>query len=135
MVVRELDGPVPTYDEVDVVADGVERLLTELFTEHWAAVTVGPLVEGAAYEIRFAAAPKVSMLDGYMTIDTGAWHFHLCVGVQRGTPSQELARARRVARCAFFTTEGGSCARSEEHTSELQSLTNLVCRLLLEKKK
>ena len=24
--------------------------------------------------------------------------------------------------------------RSEEHTSELQSLTNLVCRLLLEKK-
>ena len=34
--------------------------------------------------------------------------------------------------------EQDSCAcplRSEEHTSELQSLTNLVCRLLLEKKK
>src|SRR5258706_11824440 len=37
---------------------------------------------------------------------------------------------------------GGACRfgigvvdRSEEHTSELQSLTNLVCRLLLEKKK
>src|SRR5947199_7166540 len=33
---------------------------------------------------------------------------------------------------------GGSswvCARSEEHTSELQSLRHLVCRLLLEKKK
>src|ERR1019366_10341297 len=31
----------------------------------------------------------------------------------------------------------GRCTpiRSEEHTSELQSLTNLVCRLLLEKKK
>src|SRR5438093_10159837 len=32
----------------------------------------------------------------------------------------------------------GCCSgrsRSEEHTSELQSLTNLVCRLLLEKKK
>src|SRR5258706_9701650 len=28
-----------------------------------------------------------------------------------------------------------SLMRSEEHTSELQSLTNLVCRLLLEKKK
>src|SRR5262245_64241134 len=27
------------------------------------------------------------------------------------------------------------CARSEEHTSELQSLRHLVCRLLLEKKK
>src|SRR5262249_61625121 len=29
----------------------------------------------------------------------------------------------------------GARARSEEHTSELQSLTNLVCRLLLDKKK
>src|SRR5262249_56675308 len=29
----------------------------------------------------------------------------------------------------------GDTGRSEEHTSELQSLTNLVCRLLLEKKK
>src|SRR5258706_4846842 len=28
----------------------------------------------------------------------------------------------------------GGAKRSEEHTSELQSLTNLVCRLLLEKK-
>src|SRR5258706_10224801 len=31
--------------------------------------------------------------------------------------------------------KGGAAHRSEEHTSELQSLTNLVCRLLLEKKK
>src|SRR5690606_42135418 len=30
---------------------------------------------------------------------------------------------------------GGRGARSEEHTSELQSRENLVCRLLLEKKK
>src|SRR2546426_1590310 len=30
---------------------------------------------------------------------------------------------------------GGDGARSEEHTSELQSPCNLVCRLLLEKKK
>src|SRR5438093_8522590 len=32
-------------------------------------------------------------------------------------------------------TPGPCPRRSEEHTSELQSLTNLVCRLLLEKKK
>src|SRR5438093_1325967 len=31
--------------------------------------------------------------------------------------------------------EAATADRSEEHTSELQSLTNLVCRLLLEKKK
>src|SRR2546430_4739200 len=30
---------------------------------------------------------------------------------------------------------GGRLTRSEEHTSELQSQSNLVCRLLLEKKK
>src|SRR2546430_13610214 len=35
-----------------------------------------------------------------------------------------------------YTKSGGWCEyRSEEHTSELQSQSNLVCRLLLEKKK
>src|SRR5438034_2738975 len=33
-----------------------------------------------------------------------------------------------------FMIQGG-CPRSEEHTSELQSHSDLVCRLLLEKKK
>src|SRR2546430_8745522 len=32
-------------------------------------------------------------------------------------------------------TDGAAHLRSEEHTSELQSQSNLVCRLLLEKKK
>src|SRR2546430_6854506 len=32
-------------------------------------------------------------------------------------------------------TRRSQCTRSEEHTSELQSQSNLVCRLLLEKKK
>src|SRR5438034_7262692 len=32
-------------------------------------------------------------------------------------------------------SRGGRAARSEEHTSELQSHSDLVCRLLLEKKK
>src|SRR5205814_9920622 len=39
--------------------------------------------------------------------------------------------------CAGPSLQSGGCARerSEEHTSELQSLRHLVCRLLLEKKK
>src|SRR2546430_13151329 len=37
----------------------------------------------------------------------------------------------RIGRMVFV----GSLQRSEEHTSELQSQSNLVCRLLLEKKK
>src|SRR5271165_7649146 len=36
---------------------------------------------------------------------------------------------------AYRWTHRAHCARSEEHTSELQSRENLVCRLLLEKKK
>src|SRR5438093_9595740 len=39
----------------------------------------------------------------------------------------------RTSSCHLF--HAASPRRSEEHTSELQSLTNLVCRLLLEKKK
>src|SRR2546422_3462177 len=35
----------------------------------------------------------------------------------------------------LLVTHGKTAARSEEHTSELQSRLHLVCRLLLEKKK
>src|SRR5438270_2520437 len=45
-------------------------------------------------------------------------------GVERRGP--ELRRARR---------RQAPLGRSEEHTSELQSQSNIVCRLLLEKKK
>src|SRR5205085_10964118 len=44
------------------------------------------------------------------------------------------ARPGRRA-CGRGTTRSRGPARSEEHTSELQSQSNLVCRLLLEKKK
>src|SRR5690349_22121283 len=36
---------------------------------------------------------------------------------------------------AFAAAESAAAVRSEEHTSELQSRRDLVCRLLLEKKK
>src|SRR5688572_32093167 len=57
-------------------------------------------------------------------------------------PYTTLFRSLRGrARCGAFhrpVSGGGRAdrgARSEEHTSELQSQSNLVCRLLLEKKK
>src|SRR5262245_65891330 len=67
---------------------------------------------------------------------------------RRRAPAASRGRQRRRACRAFCTRRG--CARrlrrvqkarqadrwrSEEHTSELQSLRHLVCRLLLEKKK
>src|SRR5690606_41062288 len=45
-----------------------------------------------------------------------------------------LAR-KQTAGCHRGTGRCGADSRSEEHTSELQSRENLVCRLLLEKKK
>src|SRR5258706_6602116 len=45
------------------------------------------------------------------------------------------AAAPRVLRVRVDVRRHDVRLRSEEHTSELQSLTNLVCRLLLEKKK
>src|SRR5262249_60673248 len=44
-------------------------------------------------------------------------------------------RERGLGGRARYGAERLERERSEEHTSELQSLTNLVCRLLLEKKK
>src|SRR5688572_32583203 len=47
------------------------------------------------------------------------------------TGRSRVAPCARPVRIAAWTR----LARSEEHTSELQSQSNLVCRLLLEKKK
>src|SRR5438132_4634695 len=44
-------------------------------------------------------------------------------------------RRSRVRRLTSHTTRSTPSCRSEEHTSELQSHSDLVCRLLLEKKK
>src|SRR2546430_9095802 len=50
----------------------------------------------------------------------------------RGCPSRPSTSSTA---CARSSTSTSPTARSEEHTSELQSQSNLVCRLLLEKKK
>src|SRR2546426_9341071 len=54
-------------------------------------------------------------------------------------PAEQLPGAvqppRRAGGVAALQGHDASAARSEEHTSELQSPCNLVCRLLLEKKK
>src|SRR5262249_60731624 len=53
-------------------------------------------------------------------------------------PGQQVCRrqrgAKEMARATWKPHTKHGELRSEEHTSELQSLTNLVCRLLLEKK-
>src|SRR2546430_17461550 len=57
---------------------------------------------------------------------------HDALPICSGIRSSRWTRPPRPWWCA--SASRGSC-RSEEHTSELQSQSNLVCRLLLEKKK
>src|SRR2546430_9091563 len=58
-----------------------------------------------------------------------------------GDDAHRAAHGARAVECALRAaqhldvTDVEHGARSEEHTSELQSQSNLVCRLLLEKKK
>src|SRR2546427_2707082 len=54
---------------------------------------------------------------------------------EAGPPERMTPRGQKRRRNASSTSKGCSSQRSEEHTSELQSQSNLVCRLLLEKKK
>src|SRR5690242_21206648 len=54
----------------------------------------------------------------------------------RAAPARRPARVRRLHRAWIAEASRSEWRRrSEEHTSELQSHVNLVCRLLLEKKK
>src|SRR5258705_8977606 len=58
------------------------------------------------------------------------WSSDVCSSDLFGTPSQAAANAVPKGNTVLPKKD-----RSEEHTSELQSLRHLVCRLLLEKKK
>src|SRR5690606_40023511 len=51
----------------------------------------------------------------------------IVIAIQLDSPGPAFFRQRRIG-------QDGKVFRSEEHTSELQSRENLVCRLLLEKK-
>src|SRR2546430_12968861 len=53
----------------------------------------------------------------------------------RSSPGPASAAAHKTGCSNSTRARERNCCRSEEHTSELQSQSNLVCRLLLEKKK
>src|SRR5437899_7167699 len=63
-------------------------------------------------------------------------HLRLLVrGTRRGLLALDIQIAVGLGWLGESTIEWARRGRSEEHTSELQSLRHLVCRLLLEKKK
>src|SRR2546430_10622261 len=90
------------------------------------------LFAGPAQEMRAApGAIAPSLRDGTPVIACAQ-------GIQRGTHrfmTEVIAEAAPTALPAILSGPSFAADRSEEHTSELQSQSNLVCRLLLEKKK
>src|SRR5699024_12007978 len=62
-------------------------------------------------------------------------HQHRCAGQHPDQLGQHPGGVRGLGGRGMAVLEQRSALRSEEHTSELQSRFDLVCRLLLEKKK
>src|SRR5256885_6884256 len=79
--------------------------------------------------------PPRSTLFPYTTL----FRSQACLDVRRGArpglADSEQLKETRVRLSSDGALAFGFAPRSEEHTSELQSPCNLVCRLLLEKKK
>jgi hypothetical protein len=93
--------PLPT-DEASLL-----ELMRDLFANQWRDITFGPMVQGAAWEMRAAAAPdKIGMFDGYLTVTFGVPHFHICIGEHKGPHnnpvSPALAHHRRTARAEMY---------------------------------
>src|SRR5437899_8100127 len=90
--------------------------------------------------------PPTSTLFPYTTLFRSVPSLHYCQQQWDWCPplvvadmgylaAQAKRRCRERWHVAVLTKLRSDMKRSEEHTSELQSLRHLVCRLLLEKKK
>jgi hypothetical protein len=84
-------------------------LLEQVFGTYWRSIHFGPIIQGAAWEVKAPGAPrKISLLDGYATVDFGPWHFHICIGPTAGIGSAptppELAQHRRCRRAELYRT-------------------------------
>jgi hypothetical protein len=103
------DGARTRFSYFDPTPDAMSALVDLLFVKNWRHLTVGPCIEGAVFEVRFERPPEIRTMDGYLTVDLGYWHFHLCIGPHKGTPSDELRRLRPVATAALFERRGAGC--------------------------
>ncbi len=108
--VFDAGGSETVYDYVTPDEATMREWVRLMFEEHWDEIVVGPCIEGAVFELRFEEKPKkVTISDGYLTVDLGYWHFHLCVGEHKNAKTPEIARRRRVSKMAFFETKSNGC--------------------------
>jgi len=103
----EADGATVEVFPLPADAKSLEALLRDVFANHWHEITFGPIIQGAAWEMKAAQAPeKIGMFDGYLTITFGVPHFHICIGEHKGQHNNpvtpELARHRRTSRAELY---------------------------------
>src|SRR2546430_8922238 len=84
------------------------------------------------YTTLFRSATRARMHAAWRRTSTASWGVASFNRIAE-RPSVEAMKKMSRTLCVFVRPS--SAKRSEEHTSELQSQSNLVCRLLLEKKK
>src|SRR5205823_11615690 len=90
------------------------------------------------YTTLFRSAPGLMLGPSYILADDATFGLQISVGPITFMMMDNLNTTLSWAGGTLATTSPtlvAATTRSEEHTSELQSLAYLVCRLLLEKKK
>ena len=88
--VTEPDGRVTELFDLPPDEATLLRLFKLLFEEHASEIIFGPCIQGAVFEIHVDQPAELTMLDGYLTVDLGTWHFHLCIGEHRATTGSPL---------------------------------------------
>src|SRR5256886_4542645 len=83
----------------------------------------------------FMSPPSVTGFSGFPDDTPNVAGKVSAVVVSRSAELRQIGARSHAHRHSRFWIDGRQARRSEEHTSELQSQSNLVCRLLLEKKK
>lgn len=90
--------------------DRLLEIIHLLFDEYWNEIWFGIIMEGAAWEVAAPNAPeRITMYDGYATVDFGRWHFHLCIG-EHTASGPELGRIRRCSRAELYRSLGADGA-------------------------
>ena len=83
-------------------------LFTDLFDNHYDKISWGPLLAGAAYELKCPGKPtKIDLSGGFLTVHWGnKGHFHLCLGAIKvpanRTDAEEIIATRKPGRAEFF---------------------------------
>jgi len=100
---------------LDTSEEFLFKFIKDIYENYWKDICFGVLIQGAAWEVKAPNAPKrVTLLDGYITVDFGPWHFHICIGETKGlknNPTDEaLKKHRKTSRAELYRSLDKSSA-------------------------